>query len=125
MFPEKEEPRLAECLPRRDEVAVVIESVVARFSAIGDVIAVPRTANENVVRFVEFAGLSAFASPGLDEAAVLGKLHHARRVMLIGVMAVGHENVAVRANDYTTFPDESIHPTPAHTPFTTPHQHFA
>ena len=110
--------RLAELLPRGDEVAVLIEDLDALVLAIGDIDAVLRAAEEDVVRFVEIAGRGASFSPALDEFSILRKFQHAAVVVRIGQVAVGHEDIAGR-------PIERIRTVSGHALSAERHQHLA
>ena len=61
-------------MPRGDEIAVLIENLDAAVATVGNIDTPERAADENVVRIIEIAGRRPFMAPGLDEAAVAGKL---------------------------------------------------
>ena len=70
VFRDKHRARPAELLPRRDEATVLVEDLHAVVAAVGDVHAVLRTADGDVVRLVELARPRPVVAPGLDELAV-------------------------------------------------------
>src|SRR3984893_1926256 len=117
--------RLAELLPRGDEVAVLIEDLDALVPAIGDIDAVLRAAEKNVVWFIEIAGCRASFSPALDESSVLREFQHAAIVMRIGQVAVGHEDIAVWRNGDAGRPVERIRTVSGHALSAERHQHLA
>src|SRR4030095_6517350 len=91
----KDRTWLAELFPLDDEVPVLIEHLNPVVSAVGDVHPSAGTADEDVVRLVELARCRSLASPCLDEMAILRKLHHTARAVLIRRMTVGNKDVAV------------------------------
>jgi hypothetical protein len=74
---------------------VLIEHLDSVVPAIGDEDMALRTANEDVVWLVEIAGGRSFMSPSLDESAILREFHDAGRVVLVGRMAIRHEDIAI------------------------------
>src|SRR4029453_9141402 len=79
--------RLAELLPRGDEVALLIEDLDALVPSVGDINSVLRAAEKDVVRFVEIAWRRASFSPALDELSVLREFQHAAVVVHVGQVA--------------------------------------
>src|SRR5258705_5465576 len=67
---------LTELLPRGDEVAVLIEHLHAIVLAIGHIHVAFRTADIEIVGFLEVAGPRSHAPPGLDELPVFREFHN-------------------------------------------------
>ena len=70
-------------------------------------------------------GAEPFVSPGFDELAVLRKFHDAGGVVLIGRMAIRHEDIAVWRNGNAGRPIECIRTIAGHALLAERHQHLA
>src|SRR5262249_25849709 len=116
---------LAELMPGRDEIAVLVENLDTTVAAIGNVDATQRTAKGDIVRVIEIAGRRSFVTPGLDEAAILGEFHDAAVARGIAAMAIGNKNIAIVRNRHAGRPVESIRALSADAHLAKHHQHLA
>ena len=107
---DEDSARPAELLPLVQELAVLIEDLNAVVAAVGDEQAAGGVHRERVRR-VELARPRTLPAPGLDERAVLRKLHDAG--VGVAAVAVGDEDGAVGRDDDVRGRAEVSGPSPA------------
>src|SRR5215467_15628442 len=112
-------------MPRHNEVAVLVEYLNATIPTVGNINTALCAADEDVVRLVELTGCSTFAAPCFDKLAVFGEFHNASGAELVGVMAIRHEDVAIRRDGDAGRPVERIRTIAGHSLLAKHHQNLA